>query len=70
MTKAKKHMLADLNKIITFYDSQVDWVGNRNRTIPVLFTKGALDKFATREAPDVERWKYRGYTLVRSAGAP
>jgi hypothetical protein len=70
MTRKKADQLASLHKLLAFYDTQIDWVSGGGRTVPVLFSARVLDKFAVREAPDVERWKYRGYTLVRSAGAP
>lgn len=64
--RAKKTLTSDLDKLLTFYEQQSDFVGGRE--VPVLFSKRDLDKFA---APigDTGRYMYRGFTLYRTPGA-
>ena len=67
MTKRKKSLREDLDKLLDFYGSQVDFVGGRE--VPVFFSPKELDRFAKRREPFEGAWTYRGFTLRRSVGA-
>jgi hypothetical protein len=69
MSKPKKKLHEDLDKLLDFYSKQIDFVGGARRSVPVLFSPRELDRFAVRTSPGGNQWLYRGFTLTRAVGA-